>query len=340
MKICFFNTTKAWGGGENWHFCTARALQARGYEVVVVAAKGGALARRALAENLLVKHFSIRNFSFVDPFKRFVIRSYFLRKKFDVVIFNSSKELKVAVDAAVSSKVGRIIYRRGSAIPIKNSFLNRKVFKKLTDIIANSEATKRTVLQNNPNLFPADKIKVIYNGIDVSAFKSEATPKNIVPVVGSLGRCVHQKGQDMLLQIAYQLKQRGVACRFKIGGNGPLLSGLKAQAVQLGVAEMVDFSGFIDDSRSFLQSIDIFALPSRWEGFGYVIAEAMASTKPVVAFDISSNPELVENGQTGMLIPFADVYSFADAVEKLVNDSALRKSFVIEFLRATPNRSF
>ena len=327
MKICFFNTTKTWGGGENWHLNTAQAFRARGHEVVIVATKNGVLSQRASDKGLTVRHFAIHNLSFLNPFKRYTIYKYFVKETFDTVIFNSSNELKVAVSAAVSAKISRVIYRRGSAIPTKNSFLNRLIFKKLTDIIANSEATKKSILQNNYNLFPADKIVVIYNGIDVSAFEQKEAPKNDVPVVGNLGRCVYQKGQDLLLHVVHKLKQRGVACRFKVGGDGPLLADLKMQAAHLGIADMVEFTGFVDDSKKFLQSVDIFVLSSRGEGFGYVLAEAMASAKPVVVFDVSSSPEVVANEQTGILVPFANVDLFADAIEKLVNNPTLRETF-------------
>ncbi|MDR2908137.1 MAG: glycosyltransferase family 4 protein [Bacteroidales bacterium] len=360
MKICLFNTIKPWGGGENWHFCTAKALQANDFEVIVAADKNGALWQHAIAEDLQVKHFAVANLSFFNPFKRRAIRNWFVREKFDAVIFNSPKELKVAVDAAVYAKISRIIYRRGSAIPIKNSLRNRRTFKKLTDIIANSEATKKTILQNNPNLFPANKIAVIYNGIDTHTFEQKERVQNPVPIIGNLGRCVHQKGQDMLLQAIFKLKQRGVACRCVIGGDGPLLSNLKAMAAQLDIADYVDFIGFVNDPKQFLQSIDIFVLPSRWEGFGYVIAEVMANAKPVVAFDISSNPELIEHQQTGILIPFADIDLLANTIETLVNNPTLRETFgqkgkevaiqkfnnkqnenkLIDFLKTTPSHSF
>jgi glycosyltransferase involved in cell wall biosynthesis len=360
MKVCLFNTSKPWGGGENWHFCAAKALQTNGFEVVIAADKNSVLWQRATAEGLPVKHFAVANLSFLNPFKRCVIRNWFVSEKFDAVIFNSPKELKIAVKAAVFAKMNRIIYRRGSAIPIKNSFQNRRTFKKLTDIIANSEATKKTILQNNPNLFPVDKITVIYNGIDVKSFESNEIVRNDVPVVGNLGRCSPEKGQDMLLQVAAKLKQRGVICKFKIGGDGPLLRSLKEQASQLGIAEMIDFTGFVENPKNFLRSIDIFVLSSHWEGFGYVVAEAMASSKPVVAFEVSSLPELIENEQTGFLVPFADVDLMADAIETLVNDPTLRETFgrkgkevairkfsierndnrLTDFLRTTPNRSF
>ena len=327
MKICLFNTIKTWGGGENWHLRTAKTLQNKGCNVVIVASKNSVLSQRATEAGLQVKHFTIGNLSFLNPFKTHAISKYFLKEKFDAVIFNSSQELKIVATAAASAKIKKIVYRRGSAIPIKNSFLNRTYFKKLTHVIANSEATKRTILQNNPALFPSDKITVIYNGIDAHAFEQNPPPKNDIPLVGNLARCAHEKGQDMLLLAANTLKQRGVKCRFIIGGDGALLNHLKNCAKQLGIAEIVDFTGFVENTNNFMQQLDIFVLPSRWEGFGYVTAEAMASAKPVVAFDISSNPELVKNGQTGFLVPFPNVDLLADAIEKLVNSPSLRETF-------------
>jgi glycosyltransferase involved in cell wall biosynthesis len=73
-----------------------------------------------------------------------------------------------------------------------------------------------------------------------------------------------------------------------------------------------------------MQAIDIFLLSSKWEGFGYVLVEAMIQSKPIVAFDITSNPEIVDNGQTGFLVKNADLMDFAEKTKLLINDKELR----------------
>jgi glycosyltransferase involved in cell wall biosynthesis len=253
--------------------------------------------------------------------------SYFRKQKFDVIVMNFSKDLKFAAPAAKWAKIPKIVYRRGSAIPIKNSFLNRYLFHNcLTDVLANSEATKQTILHNNKNLFPQDKIKVIYNGISLHT-KSFPEAKNNPLVIGNLGRLVSQKGQELLIDIAGLLRDRAVSCKFVIGGDGILMESLKQKVEEKDLGNYVEFLGFIEDSASFMAKIDIFALTSRWEGFGYVMAEAMLAKKPIVAFDISSNPELVFNEENGYLIPFENNVAFADALESLINNELKRKSF-------------
>jgi glycosyltransferase involved in cell wall biosynthesis len=251
----------------------------------------------------------------------------FRKEKFDVIVMNFSNDLKVAAPVAKRAAIPKIVYRRGSDIPIKNTCLNRYLFGKcLTDILANSEATKRAILQNNPSLFPKNKIKVIYNGVVIAPSTSVET-RNEIPVVGVLGRLVHQKGIDILLDIAAILKSRGVICKFRIGGDGVLKSKLLQKTRAGHLSDFVDFVGFVANPHAFMQGIDIFVLPSRWEGFGYVLAEAMLAKKPLVAFDISSNPELVCHNTNGFLIPFGEKEQFADAIQTLVEQPDKRASF-------------
>ena len=77
--------------------------------------------------------------------------------------------------------------------------------------------------------------------------------------------------------------------------------------------------------KSFMESLDIFVLTSLWEGFGYVIVEAMANAKPVVAFDISSNPEIIEDGKNGYLIPPFDIGPLSDRIVQLIENRSLRE---------------
>ncbi|MDR2038169.1 MAG: glycosyltransferase [Bacteroidales bacterium] len=323
MKICFFNCAKVWGGGEKWHMEHALALLQEGHQVVVVSNKNSELLKRASARQIKTKSFSLGNLSFLNPAKLFSVYRFFKKEKFDVIIMNFSKDLKVAAPMARLAKIPKIVYRRGSAIPIKNSLSNRFLFRRLTHIIANSEATKTTILQNNPNLFPEERIKVIYNGINIP--DPETKKQNDIPVVGTLGRLVYQKGLDILLDIAAILKNRQVVCKIRIGGDGVLKDELNKQARENDLSDYVEFTGFVDHPNEFMNHIDIFVLTSRWEGFGYVLTEAMCAKNPIVAFDISSNPELVFNEENGFLIPFEDKEAFANSIQLLVTQPSIRE---------------
>jgi glycosyltransferase involved in cell wall biosynthesis len=112
-----------------------------------------------------------------------------------------------------------------------------------------------------------------------------------------------------------------------IVGKGKLLEELMAFAKKLDVENEVIFLGFIENIKSFYESIDIFLLSSIWEGFGYVIAEAMAAKKAVVAYDISSNPELIINNKTGFLVEKNKIETFVEKIEWFISNPAQIKLF-------------
>jgi glycosyltransferase involved in cell wall biosynthesis len=201
----------------------------------------------------------------------------------------------------------------------------------LTHIIANSLETKKTILQNNPRLFPPEKIKVIYNGIDPDSFSGQRGDRPFDPppgkiILGNAGRLVHQKGHDMLLDLANIMAAKGMSFHLYVAGDGPLMDHLLKRRNDLGLEKHVSFLGHVENIHAFMSSLDIFLLTSRWEGFGYVLLEAMACSRPVVCFNVSSNPELIMDGVNGFLVEYDDLSSFAERIAQLAGDPELRLS--------------
>ncbi len=331
-KICFFNSSIAWGGGEKWHLEVAIFLFRAGYDVHLAVHTKCAWLEKINAAGLPYTLFNISNLSFLNPLTRYNLFHFFATEKFDIVIFNMSADIKTAAPVARKSGTAHIIYRRGSAIPIRNTLLNRYLFSNIiTEVIANSQATKRTVLQNNPSIFPENKITVLYNGLDFTNFLSPQPSKYYTKVgsevvIGNLGRLEKQKAQHFLIDIAVRLSQLSIDFKILIGGTGRLETELKSYADNRNVSDKIAFVGFVNNVPAFMQSIDIFALTSIWEGFGYVLAEAMVCGKPAIAFDTSSNPELVEHGSTGFLVPEYDIEQFVQYIKLLTDNQQLRKS--------------
>ena len=210
--ICFFNTAIAWGGGEKWHLETASFLHRNGHKVLVVAHKKSVLLLKLKQTDIPCISVKISNPSFLNPLKHLGLKRELRRYPIETIVMNLSRDVKIAGVCAKALGIERIVYRRGSAIPIKNTFLNRYYFKNIvTEVLANSKATKRTVLQNNPSLFPKEKIKVIYNGIDLSRKpeeKSESRTKEITFTLVNLGRLEAQKNQESLIYLAEESKER------------------------------------------------------------------------------------------------------------------------------------
>src|SRR5690606_17867740 len=225
-SIGFFNSVVSWGGGEKWHYEAALYFAEKGYNVSFYTRYNSELYKKLLLiKTITVRIVDVRGVSFLNPYKIHKLKKSFSDSKIDTLIINLPNDVKLAAHAARLAGVKRIIYRRGSAIPIKNSLLNRFTFKYwLTDILANSNATKKTILQHNANLFPNEDIKVIYNPVNVDGFVNQSyTPlyaKGEEIVIGSLGRLEYEKNQQFLIQLSEQLQKKDIPHKIIIGGSG------------------------------------------------------------------------------------------------------------------------
>lgn len=323
-SICFFNTIQKWGGGEKWHFEMASFLASKNYDVHFVTSKYSVLAKKLKNTNIKTFFVDVKNFSFLYRNKINNVANYLRENNLEIVIVNSSQDMKFGGFAAKKAKVKHIIYRRGSAIPIKNSLINRYFFSNvITNVIANSLETKKTI-NTKGKLFPEDKIFVLRNGIDTKSYintinLNQHKKYDDKIILGNIGRLVKQKNQLFLIEVAKELKKRKINFQLRIGGEGRLRKLIESRIKDYELESEVYLDGFINKPEIFLNSIDIFLLPSLWEGFGYVLAEAMLFKKPVVAFNCSSNPELIINNKNGYLTKFNNVLYFTEKVIDLIN---------------------
>ncbi len=329
-RICFINSVKTWGGGEKWHFEASTYMHKKGYDVLVITNKKSELYNKLKNTNITSVGIKINNFSFLNPFKINTLKKILKQHNIDTIVINLSEDLKLGGLASKRAGVKKIIYRRGSAIPIKNSFLNRYYFKNIvTDIIANSEATKRTVLENNNKLFPIEKIKVIYNAIDCKKHSKTSPPyyqktdNNHIRII-SLGRLEYEKNHKFLIYLSKELKERNIKHKILVGGEGSLKESLIEQSKKLKVDKEISFLGFIDNPKELLQSADIFIHPSLWEGFGYVLAEASLYKKPVIAFNTTSIPEIIVHKKSGFVVEPNNIKKVANVIELLASNKKLR----------------
>jgi glycosyltransferase involved in cell wall biosynthesis len=138
----------------------------------------------------------------------------------------------------------------------------------------------------------------------------------------SIGRFVAEKGHRHLLEAAARIERTKPGAHWVLVGAGELEASLKHQARGLGLESRVHFTGWRDDIPEVLAVSDVFVLPSESEGFGRVVVEAMAMARPVVATAVGGVPEIVQDGQTGILVPPSDPAALADAVRSLLDDPA------------------
>lgn len=336
-NICFFNSISFWGGGEKLHLEYALAFKDKGYSVNLFATKNTPLYQKGIKEGISVTPISVSNLSFLNPIKILQLVIIFRKKKIDTVFFSASQDLKIGSIAARIAKVENVIYLRGLAVPIKFKLLNLFILKYLlTHIIANSGETKRMILKNFKKHINHEKVKVIYHGIEISAEEPadiklpEIQAQGRGVILGNAGRLTKQKGQQHFIQIARKLKEEHVEFTLFIAGTGELKEELEYLIEQNDLKKEVILLGFVEDMQLFMKSIDILVFTSIWEGFGYALVEAMNYSKPIVAFDITSNPEIIDNNKTGYLVAYPDIDAFVQKTLLLINDASLRKKLGID----------
>jgi glycosyltransferase involved in cell wall biosynthesis len=168
------------------------------------------------------------------------------------------------------------------------------------------------------------KTKVIPNAVPVPKFRSPCLFKAYDILF--VGRLTQAKGVDILLKAVKILKNKySKNLKIAIVGDGHLKEVLNNMAVELGVNKEVKFLGVRKDVNKLMRSSKIFILPSRYEGFGLVVVEAMSNMLPVIASNVGGIPEIIENGKDGLLVPPENPEALAKAIKQLLDDVKMRK---------------
>lgn len=164
--------------------------------------------------------------------------------------------------------------------------------------------------------FPAQRTHIIPNMVRLRGtppFRELRHPLTL----GAMGRLVPEKGFPLLLDVMHLLKAAGVEARLRLAGKGPEEAALREKAAQLGVSDLVNFDGWVQDKEAFFREIDVFCLPSLEESFGIVLLEAMAQGVPIVSTATPGPQTILTNGLNGRLVQVGNAQAFADAVRGL-----------------------
>ncbi len=172
-----------------------------------------------------------------------------------------------------------------------------------------------------------DKIIQLYNGVDIERFSpSEEAVSDQPIVIGTVGRLSGEKDQLTLLEAFIGLKKavsEKLDIQLSIVGDGALREEIQQRVNSENLEDCVNLVGKRDDIPEQLRKMDIFVLPSLGEGISNTILEAMASGLPVIATNVGGNPELVQEGQTGFIVPSANPDAMAQAIKKYLDQPAL-----------------
>ena len=227
------------------------------------------------------------------------------------------------------SHVERALAGRGRPYRALVTPLVRRLYPRARAVIAVSRGVRDNLVQAFG--VRAERVQVIPNALQIEPVRTLAAQEPplrldwTVPTVVAVGRLVPQKGFAYLLDAFARLGAR--PCQLLILGDGPERAALWRQAQTLGIQDRVVLAGFQPNPFAAMARSAVFVLSSLWEGFPFVLMEAMACGVPVVSTDCPSGPaELVTDGENGLLVPPADPAALALAMDRLLADPARARS--------------
>lgn len=255
--------------------------------------------------------------------------------RYDVVHTHSAKGGVIGRVAAARAGVPRIVhtwhgfpFNEFQSWPRRQAYIRlERVAAKHTDaFLAIGSETVTTALRLG--LATADRIRLSWPAVDVAAYASgggraQARRRLDLPlgvkVVGSIGRLTFQKGPEIFVRAIARLPEDVFGLWV---GGGPMAADLARLTRRLGVEDRMRWLGHRDDVADVLPAFDVMAMASRWEGLPCVLVEAIGAGVPLVATAVPSNQDLVQSGETGLLVPPQAPDQLAGAVAHLLDDPA------------------
>ena len=344
MKVLHVITRLDRGGSSESTLLTAIGLAREGYEVTVATGPTSTMPAQYEGE---AKEAGVRFVSIphlvraLNPLRDILALGSLFRllraRRFDIVHTHTSKAGILGRLAACLARVpvlvhtphGHIFYGYFN-LPLTRVFilLERLAARSTDRIITLSQRGKEEHVAFG--IAPPEKFTVIHSGIGLAEGerktigifqkKQELGIPEKAPVIGTAGRLVPIKGHRYLLSAFSQVRKALPQAILLLGGDGPLRKELEKQARQLRVSEGIRFLGWREDLGEIITLMDVFVLPSLNEGMGRVLVEAQLQGKPAVASRVGGIPDIVGEGETGLLVPPHDPDSLARAIMHLLSN--------------------
>lgn len=269
-----------------------------------------------------------------------ILRSH----RIDVVVIMQSKDMSIVTIAHWLYPYAKLVFYQEMQFGInKRDILHTWMYSHLSLWITLTKKMKQEVIEHTR--MPQERISVIPIGTDMQRFDPRLYDQKTtrqrfdIPqaklVIGVLGRIDPQKGQEEFIRAIPILLKHRTDLHFVIAGEETegqpgFKRKLEDLSIELGIRNYIQFLPFTDAVPEFMSAIDIFVLPSHAETFGFVLVEALAMGKAIVATNSGGVPEIITDGSTGLLVPPRDEQALADALLKLLKDQRLRSFFSSE----------
>ena len=311
-----------WRGGQNQMLLTLKGLHARGHAAELVAAAGSALGERAQAAGVRVHTVSRESLRIPAALKIFDLTK---TGRFDLVHANEAHGLTAAWLARVQRRLPLIVSRR-VGYPIGESRIARARYNAATRIIAISHWVARQLADSGVR---RDRMAVVYEGVEIptrptvetcAQARSRWNISPATPLLGNVGVLLPDKGQEWLIRALATIRKEFGGCRLLLAGDGPCLPQLEKLTRELGLADAVIFSGFVKEIETVYSALDLFLFPAQFEGLGTSLLAAMSYGIPSIAFERCAFAEIIQDGQSGILVENQSLPGIEAAITRLLRD--------------------
>ena len=329
MRPLIIDLGREFRGGQDQALLLVRGLATRGHSPELIAVEGSLLAERA-REAGIPTHGVNRNRRRLAAAR--IIRRLVRERRADVIHASEPHGLTAAWVARAHLRVPIVVSRRVE-LPLSSDWLSLARYRAASRVIPVSNFVKESLLASR---LPVDLIETVFVGVEVPPRISPAArdasrsrfgiaPESIC--LGNIAAFVPEKGHELLLRAAAELRAKFPQIVVLLAGEGPEKAKLQALAHQLGSGGAVKFAGFVPDVESVYAATDVFVFPSHQEPLAVAMLSAMAYGLPVVAFARGGNPEAIEDGKNGLLAnelsPSALAASIARVLMNLTEASRL-----------------
>ena len=292
FTIAHINVSQGYRGGERQTELLIQGLATSGIRQILVARRDGLLAKHIRCPGLEIRPISGNRFGIA-----------LACRDADIVHVHEGRSVYAAYIRSLCAGTPYIVTRRVNN-PLGNHWLAHKAYRRAACVAAVAPQVGDVVRQFDPQIDP----QVVHSS--ASGFKADkANSKSIRDacngkfLVGHVGALDYgQKGQEYIINVARQLEKSNPEIHFMLVGDGKDAQMLKASAAGLG---NLTFTGFVENVGDYLAAFDVFILPSLKEGIGSVLLDAMEQALPIVASNVGGVPEIVHDGENGILIQAA-----------------------------------
>ena len=335
LQTCF---SHSWGGLEQQAYEMTAHLQRRGHHVWLACCTGSRLEHEAKQGGVTVLPYDVTGY--VHPRICWGISRFLRSRHIDIIHCQLSKDIATLVPAMLLSHCGTpiILSKRVGSYISKKDLFHRFTHRYVSKVLAISEVIHKNVLDTTPT--PPERVMTLHDAIDTDVFSPLRVRRSVVRkglgfsdrnlIIGMVGRFSPGKGHEELLEAARILRGMHPEVRYLVVGEAShgeehYEKRIHQLARQLGVDDLIVFTGFRKDIPEIMSAFDIFAFPSHAESFGVALIEAMAMERAVVSTNCDGVLDIVVGEETGIYIRPRRASELADALARLIKDPLLRE---------------